>query len=176
MKKTLLILATLVALVALTWKLGKTRAGGGGGTAPAPEVTFKDLEGKDVPLSSLRGKVVLVNFWATWCDPCRAEIPWLIELQDKYGARGFTVLGVALDDGGKKVVEPFVQSQRFDVKGVQSAMNYPNVLGTDEIVSKFGGILGYPTSFLISRDGKKIRTYLGPIELNEVEKVIEGQL
>src|SRR5271166_2276995 len=78
----------------------------------APAVTFKDLQGNGVPLSSLKGKVVLVNFWATWCDPCRVEIPWMIEFQKKYSSRGFTMLGVAMDDEGAKVVKPFVQSKQ----------------------------------------------------------------
>ena len=72
--------------------------------ADEPAVTFKDLQGKDLPLDSLKGKVVLVNFWATWCEPCRAEIPWMIEFQQKYGSKGFTMLGVAMDDDGKSVV------------------------------------------------------------------------
>src|SRR6201987_5991692 len=69
-----------------------------------PVVTFKDLNGQDVPLGQYKGKVVLVNFWATWCEPCQIEIPWLIEMQQKYSAKGFTVLGVAMDDDGAKVV------------------------------------------------------------------------
>ena len=67
---------------------------------------FKDLDGKEVSLEDYKGKVVLVNFWATWCEPCRVEIPWLIEMQQKYGSKGFTVLGVAMDEEGKSVVSP----------------------------------------------------------------------
>src|SRR2546422_246171 len=76
-----------------------------GAGSPAPEFRLKDLKGQDVSLSQHRGKVVLVNFWATWCTPCRIEIPWLIELQEKYSSRGFTVLGVAMDEDGKKAVD-----------------------------------------------------------------------
>ena len=65
-------------------------------------MTFKDLQGKDVPLASLKGKVVVVNFWATWCEPCQVEIPWMIDFQQKYADKGFTLLGVAMDDEGKK--------------------------------------------------------------------------
>src|SRR2546427_9559050 len=100
MKKILLVGATLAALVALTivvdrmsTKDGKPLVKAADTPAPAPEVTFKDLDGKDVTLAQYKGKVVLVNFWATWCGPCRVEIPWLIEFQQKYGPRGFTVLG-----------------------------------------------------------------------------------
>ncbi len=78
---------------------------------PAPDLKLKDLDGKDVSLGDLKGKVVLVNFWATWCDPCQVEIPWLIDMEAKYGPRGFTVVGVAMDDDGKSVVAPFVAQQ-----------------------------------------------------------------
>src|SRR5260370_41673800 len=87
-------------------------AKGGGREAPAaagaPDFTVKDLDDKDVSLSQYKGKVVLLNFWATWCEPCREEIPWLIQFQNKYSAKGFTVLGIAVDRGGKKVVQPYV--------------------------------------------------------------------
>src|ERR1700732_4953962 len=99
---------------------------------PAPVVHFKDLDGEDVSLDGYKGKVGLINFWATWCDPCRVEIPWLIEMQQKYGNKGFTVLGVAMDDEGRSVVAPFVQKERFEVTGGNNAqMNYPIVIGND---------------------------------------------
>ena len=84
--------------------------------------------------------MVLVNFWATWCEPCRVEIPWMIEFQQKYGSKGFTMLGVAMDDDGKSVVDPFVQKTQFNVDGHSSTMDYPIVLGNDDLASKFGGI------------------------------------
>src|SRR5438046_8325954 len=111
--------------------------------APAPEIKVKDLDDKDVMLADYKDKVVLVNFWATWCDPCRVEIPWLIEMQQKYSARGFTVLGVAMDEEGRTVVAPFVNKERFDVNGSKSLMNYPIVIGNDAAADKFGGLLGY---------------------------------
>jgi thiol-disulfide isomerase/thioredoxin len=143
---------------------------------PAPDVTLKDLDGKELSIAQLKGKVVLVNFWATWCDPCRVEIPWLIEMQQKYGAKGFTVLGVAMDDEGRSVVAPFVQKERFDVNGTESLMNYPIVIGNDAAADKFGGLLGYPTSVLISRDGKQIKRITGLISYDEIAKTIESQL
>jgi thiol-disulfide isomerase/thioredoxin len=147
------------------------------GSHPAePVVTFKDLQGKDVTLDSLKGKVVLVNFWATWCDPCRAEIPDLIDFQNKYAAKGFTVLGVAMDEEGKSVVEPFVQKEQFDVQGQKLTMNYPIVLGDDDIAAKFGGMLGYPTSWFISRDGKMMKHVIGGITAGELEKEIQSLL
>jgi cytochrome c biogenesis protein CcmG/thiol:disulfide interchange protein DsbE len=143
---------------------------------PAPDVTLKDLDGKDVSIAQYKGKVVLVNFWATWCEPCKFEIPWLIEMQQKYGARGFTVVGVAMDDEGRSVVAPFVEKERFDVNGSKSQMNYPIVIGNDAAADKFGGLLGYPTSVLISRDGKQIKRITGLISYDEISKTIESQL
>jgi len=139
-------------------------------------VHFKDLDGKDVALADFSGKVVLVNFWATWCDPCRTEIPWLIEMQKKYADKGFTVLGVAMDEEGKSVVAPFVAREHFDVSGQQLPMSYPIVLGTDAIADKFGGLLGYPTSILISRNGKQVKRITGLISSEEISHAIESQL
>ena len=141
-----------------------------------PDVTFKDLQGKDMTLASLKGKVVLVNFWATWCDPCRVEIPWMIEFQRKYEGSGFTVLGVAMDDDGAKVVQPFVQKITFDVNGQQMLMNYPIAIGNDDIADKFSGLIGYPTSFLITRDGKIAKKYLGLVTEEDLDKEIQELL
>jgi len=143
---------------------------------PAPEVTFKNLEGADVPLAGLRGKVVLLNFWATWCEPCRSEIPVLIGLQDKYASKGFTMLGASMDEDGRKAIDPFMANTKFNVDGVEKTMDYPIVLGTDAITDKFGGLLGMPTSYLISRDGKIVRRYIGVVDPAQVTKDVESQL
>lgn len=142
----------------------------------APDVSFKDLQGNSVSLAGYKGKVVVVNFWATWCEPCQVEIPWMIEFQQKYGARGFTILGVAMDDEGKSAVDPFVQKQRFDVDGKSLAMNYPIVLGNDDLAQKFGGLIGLPTSLVISRDGKIVKRYIGLVNHDVLAKEIEGLL
>ena len=183
MKKTVLVVATVIVLIGVTYWADRRWPGTAKSATPtaalpsAPNVVFKDLQGNDVPLSQYKGKVVLVNFWATWCEPCRFEIPWLIEYQKKYAARGFTILGVAMDVEGKSVVEPFVQKQRFDVNGQQEAMNYPIFLDNDPVADQLGASVGLPTSVLISRDGKKIKTMLGMI-LNpqELDKQIESLL
>jgi cytochrome c-type biogenesis protein len=188
-KKTLLVVATVVAIIVVTIYADKrmrlTAASSSNrirhtgvhlSGAPAPELTLKDLDGKNVELAQLKGKVVLVNFWATWCEPCRFEIPWLINMQQKYGAKGFTVLGVAMDEEGRSVVAPFVDKERFDVNGSRSQMNYPIVIGNDAAADKFGGLLGYPTSVLIDRDGHQIKRITGIISEEEISNLVESQL
>jgi glutathione peroxidase-family protein len=97
-------------------------------------------------------------------------------MQAKYGPQGFTVVGVAMDDDGKSVVAPFIEKERFDVDGQKLPMSYPILLGSDEAADKFGGILGYPTSFLISRDGRVIQKFQGLQNEDELIKGVESQL
>jgi len=188
MRKILLIIGTVVVLIGVTVYADRAtrvkprssldhpdRVDASGGT-PAPEATFKDLDGKDVPLSQFKGKVVLVNFWATWCEPCQVEIPWLIEMQQKYSSKGFTILGVDVDDEGNNVVSAYTAKERFNVNGQKLAMNYPILRGNDAVADKFGGLLGYPTSFLISRDGKVVKKFQGLISYAEIANAIESQL
>jgi thiol-disulfide isomerase/thioredoxin len=175
------ILALGLAAVACTF------AGCGSGTRVATtdlRFTFKSSAGSDVSLklpctdycsTNLRGKVVLVNFWATWCEACKAEIPSLIEFQHENGNKGFTVLGIAMDESGAKVVEPFVRETRFDADGRRMAMNYPIVIGSDSVADKFGGLWAYPTSVLITRDGRIAKRIVGtvsPDDLKEIEALI----
>jgi thiol-disulfide isomerase/thioredoxin len=194
--KTLLVVATVLALVAGTYFADKAtrikpKTGVPGDTVlkgdnpnpdnlkadlPEPELTLKDLDGKDVSLSEYKGKVVLVNFWATWCEPCQVEIPWLIEMQAKYGPKGFVILGIALDEEGKSAVAPYVTKERFNVNGQKLPMTYKILIGNDEAADKFGGLFGYPTSVLISRDGKQIKRVTGMISPDEMSKAVESQL
>jgi len=186
MKKSVLTIVAVVGVIFATYLAdratrrphngGVTRAANPATLLTAPDVTLMDIDGKDISLSQYKGKVVLVNFWATWCDPCRVEIPWLIEMQQKYSAKGFTVLGIAMDEEGAKVVTPFVNKERFDVNGAESQMNYPIVIGDDAAADKFGGLLGYPTSVLVNRDGKIIKRVTGIISADEMAKTIESQL
>lgn len=166
----------LVFAYKMTGKSPLTVAAPTGAGKPAPDFTLQSIDGQTFHLADLRGKAVVVNFWATWCEPCKIEIPWLIEMQNKYGAKGFTVLGVAMDDEGKSVVAPFVQTKRYDVNGQQLAMNYPIVIGNDDIANKFGGLLGYPTSVLFDKNGKQVKRITGLISYDEITKMIEGQL
>lgn len=151
-------------------------SGAGGAAAPEASVMIPNVDGSTVSVDQYKGKVVLVNFWATWCEPCKTEIPWLIEFNHKYGPKGLVILGVAMDDDGKKVVEPWVKMQRFDVKGTQDPMDYPILLGNDKIADKFGGILGLPTSMLYSRDGRKIKTIVGLINYDDLTKTLDREL
>jgi cytochrome c-type biogenesis protein len=145
--------------------------------SPVPDVTFKDLAGKDVPLSSYKGQVVLLNFWGTWCEPCQHEIPMLIGVQNKYASKGFTLVGAATNDEDA-TVDKFIHTSEFNVGGEETKMNYPVVMNSDDNVTKFGGILGMPTTYLITRDGKIYKRYIGSLESNEaqLEKDIESQL
>jgi thiol-disulfide isomerase/thioredoxin len=184
MKKVVIIVCTVFVLVGLTVYVDKatrlpTKAEESvqpfaAISKPAPDLKLKDLDGNDVTLEDLKGKVVFVNFWATWCGPCQEEIPSLIDMQNKYASKGFTVLGIAMDDEGKSVVAPFVAKEKYDVNGEKMLINYPIVIGSDEAADKFGGILGYPTSFLISRGGKQIMKFQGPPDPAIVEKAVES--
>jgi thiol-disulfide isomerase/thioredoxin len=117
------------------------------------DFTLKDVEGKDVALASFKGKVVLLDFWATWCGPCKVEIPHFIEFQQKYGTKGLQVVGISVDDPVDKLA-PYAK---------EMGMNYPVLqgLGHDEVQDAFGPILGIPVSVMISRDGKVCATHTG---------------
>jgi peroxiredoxin len=116
----------------------------------APAFTLTDLNGKNVSLADFKGKVVILDFWATWCPPCRKEIPDFVTMQKEYGARGVQVVGVALDELPK--VQAFVQ---------ENGMNYPVLMGTDAVVARYGGIEGIPTTFIIDRKGKIVERFEG---------------
>ena len=125
----------------------------------APEFTLKDADGKMVHLSDYRGKVVLLDFWATWCGPCKIEIPWFMELQRTEKERGFEVLGVAMDDEGWEAVKPFLASLE---------VNYRVVMGTDDTARRYGGVDALPTTFLIDRAGKIAAVHVGLASKREI--------
>ena len=133
----------------------------------APDFALKDAEGKTVRLSDYKGKVVLLDFWATWCGPCKIEIPWFLEFQRKHKDRGFEVLGISMDDEGWDDVKPF--AARYQI-------NYRLVLGDDVTSQKYGGIEALPTTFLIDRSGKIAAAHVGLSSKKSFEDGIEQLL
>jgi len=134
-----------------------------GNRKPAPAFTLKDAEGKSVSLEDYKGKVVLLNFWATWCGPCKIEIPWFVAFEQKYKDKGFAVLGVAMDEEGFKVVKPYVDEQKI---------NYRILGGNDAVGTLYGGVESLPTSFVIDREGKIAATHIGLVSKSDYEDQI----
>ena len=129
----------------------------------APAFTLQSLNNKTVHLSDFRGRVTLVNFWATWCAPCRVEMPWLVALSNAYRARGFEVVGVAMDDDDRAKVEAFVRDMH---------VGYPIALKDGAVGDAYGGVRFLPQSFLLDRDGRVIAHIVGMREKSEYEAEI----
>ncbi len=119
---------------------------------PAPDFQLTDLKGNPLVLSSLQGKVVLLDFWATWCPPCREEMPHFKELYAAYRGQGLEIVGVALDQGGEEVVRPFAQ---------KNGVLYPIAIGNSRLTQAYGGIRGIPTTFLIDKKGRIAAKFVG---------------
>lgn len=133
---------------------------------PAPAFELTSLEGKNIKLADYRGKAVLLNFWATYCGPCRIEMPWFADIQNKYAARGFQIVAVADDDASKATIKEFADSVHA---------NYPILLGKDAMVDSYG-VEGLPTSFFIDRNGNIVDSTLGLASKKELEERIEKTL
>lgn len=144
----MLLFATLLLAIA-GWNGTTVHADG---RRMASDFALKNASGVTVKLSDYRGKVVLLDFWATWCGGCRTEIPWFMEFEQNYKDKGFTVLGVSMDEDGWSAVKPFV---------AQRKLNYPILLGDERIAKLYGGVEALPVAFLIDRDGRIASTHVG---------------
>ncbi|HEY2845135.1 MAG TPA: TlpA disulfide reductase family protein [Bryobacteraceae bacterium] len=132
-----------------------------------PDFALKDSTGALVKLSDYKGKVVLLNFWATWCGPCKIEIPWFTDFQKTYKDRDFAVIGVSMDEDGWDSVKPYVD---------QHKMNYRVVVGNDEVSQLFGSIDSLPTTLIIDREGRIASMHIGLVAKNTYQKEIEQLL
>ena len=136
-------------------------------SGPAPDFTLESLDGKSVRLSDLRGKAVLLNFWATWCGPCKIEAPWLVEFQGQYGTQGLQVVGVEMGDDGKEDIEKFAK---------EMGVNYPVLFGKEAVGEAYGGVPALPETFFIGRDGKIVDRIIGLKGKAEIEDSIKKAL
>lgn len=135
---------------------------------PAPDFSLKDAGGQPIKLSDYKGKVVLLNFWATWCGPCTLEIPWFEQFQQQYRSKGFEVVGVSMDDDGWTSVKPYIAEHKI---------NYRVLLGNDSVGQLYGGVDSLPTTFIIDREGRfAFPPHVGLAEKNEYLKEIQTLL
>src|ERR1700723_2779829 len=133
----------------------------------APDFSLESLDGKTVRLSDLRGKAVLLNFWATWCGPCKIEMPWFVELQNQYASQGFQIIGVAMDEASKEDIGKFAKDM---------GVNYPILIGKEAVGDQYGGVPALPETFVIGRDGKIVDKILGLRGKAEIEDSIKKAL
>jgi peroxiredoxin len=130
----------------------------------APDFTLQSLDGKTVRLSDFRGKPVVLNFWATWCGPCKIEMPWFVDLQKQYGPAGLQFLGVAMDDASTKDIAEFAESMK---------VNYPILIGKESVGDAYGGVQFLPETFYIDRNGKVVDKAFGLKGRGEIEDAIK---
>jgi len=174
-KRSPLVLVVVAFVVALMLYVGyhKARRPGGSLTtrltqsSPAPDFSLESLDGKTTRLSDFRGKAVLLNFWATWCGPCKIEMPWFVDFQKQYGSQGLQIVGVAMDDASKEDIGKFARDM---------GVNYPILIGKEAVGDQYGGIPGLPETFLIARDGKIVDKIIGLRGKAEIEDAIRKAL
>jgi thiol-disulfide isomerase/thioredoxin len=169
-----LALALLTMGAPLRWPLFGDQSVTNGPACPADakpanlDFTLKDMKNQDVRLSSFKGKVILLDFWATWCAPCKVEIPWFIEFQEKYGAQGFQVVGISVDDTLDQLA-PYVSELNMNYVVLQG-------LGRDDVQDTYGPMYGIPVTVLISRDGKICAKHVGMSAKEAIEDEIKSLL
>ncbi len=171
MKKTPLIIIGIVILIAVVITINGRKhrtpnATSASNRPVAPEFSLPDLNGQTLNLSAYKGKVVLVDFWATWCAPCRKEIPRFVELQKQYGDQGFQIVGISMDDSAGPVKDFY---KEFN-------LNYPVVMGDEKTSDAYGGVLGLPVNIVVGRDGRIYAKHAGLIDLQALESEIKAQL
>lgn len=174
-------MVAILTVVAVALVLIADRSGWLERVAPAPEAelagySITDLNGELIDLAPYRGKVVLLNYWATYCAPCQIEIPWFIGFQKQYGARGFQVIGVSLDDEGRGAVEPWLKDQKFELDGNPVTLNYPIWIGNEKASQQYFSVFGLPTTLVFSRDGKLLKTFVGITSHEKFVAAIESAL
>lgn len=172
----------LLAVMAFVWFLSRGRARSAARPVPvgaavkvgfnvgesAPDFELRSLDGRTVRLSNLRGRPVLLNFWATWCAPCRVEMPWLIELDRQYGPQGVEMVGVSLDDpGAEQDIAKFV---------AERGVHYTILIGNSSVADSYGGVRFMPQSFFIDREGKITKTSLGLTDKHDLEEGLKKLL
>jgi thiol-disulfide isomerase/thioredoxin len=153
-------------MVAFLWTAGC------GGTPPGPpkgvggtlpDLELASLDGSKIRLADGSGRVKLVNFWATWCAPCREEIPHFNAIYAEYREEGLDIVAISMDEEGEEVVRPFV---------ADNGMTYPVVLGSEEVAEAFGGVIGFPTTFLVDREGAVVDSWVGVIPRRVLEEKV----
>jgi thiol-disulfide isomerase/thioredoxin len=168
----LVVVAFVVALM-LYFGYHQARRGGvaslprAGQSLIAPDFSLESIEGPAMHLSDFRGKAVLLNFWATWCGPCKIEMPWFVDLQKQYGPQGLQIVGVAMDDASKEDIAKFAKDM---------GVNYPILIGKDAVGDQYGGVPALPETFLIGRDGKIVDKIIGLRGKGEIEDSIKKAL
>lgn len=169
--RKLVLLIVVIALAVIVYENARRNSHSKGGhpgavDSPAPQFSLQDLDGKPLSLASYQGKVVLLNFWATWCTPCRGEIPQFVDFQNTLGSQGLQLIGISMDDDAKPVHEFYQQFK----------MNYPVAIGNANLAESYGGVLGLPVTFLIGRDGRIAAKYIGATDLNALQQKIQSLL
>ncbi|MBV9479294.1 MAG: redoxin domain-containing protein [Acidobacteria bacterium] len=160
----------MLALAPYMARRARTSSGAGAGELkgkPAPEFSLEALDGKTVRLADFRGRAVLLNFWATWCQPCKIEMPWFEEMQKQYGPEGLQVVGIAMDDAPKEDISKFAK---------EMGVNYPILLGKEVVGEAYGGVQFLPSTFFIDRQGRIVDRIFGLKSRSEIEDDIKLSL